>query len=455
MISKLYPALMTLLLASALPAAMPQGDYPYTQTLELLPGSNTTARFGSFVINEELFNALNPQDSNLRLVDSAGTETPFLLRTRKGQRSLSQERIIPFEKISFTKLPENQIEIVMQNSDPRHFTTPLHSILLATDIKNFEKHVSLYRSDDQQSWQLITDRQPIFDYSRYIDIRSNRISFPPTAARYFKIVIANITEQQASPFTHLTRETRAGQEFSAVESSSFTRTDFRINDIALHEKITEIIRDRALTQPCSVSDFAISTGERRSRITFTTPRTPVTEITLLTETPYYFRRFTLETSADTKSWQPVHSGIFSSVNADSAPREQKTIALPRPVRAAHYRLTIENNDSPPLDISGVELLAETREIIFYCTQTESYRVIYGAAEARTPVYDIGQVLAQTRSETTALYKAGPQLPNPGYGQAMSRRSLISRRTLMTIAVILMIAVLAWLIAKTARSIGTE
>ncbi len=455
MLSKLY-SLSLLLLTGTLSAAMQPGDYPYSQTLELQSGSNSTARFGSFIVNEELFQELNPQASNLRIVDRNGIETPFLLRTKTGERTVTEERMVPFEKIAFTKLPENQIEIVLRNQDPHNFKTPLQSIVLATGIDNFEKLVSVFCSDNQQDWRPLAERRAIFDYSRYIDIRNNRIAFAPTAARYFKIEISNITEQQESPFTRLTRETRAGQQFSEVESSSFTRTDFRIDNISLYEQLTRVIQDRALSQPYTSSEFSVTPqDDNTTRITFRTARTPVTEITLLTETPDYHRQFLIETSADTKTWQRVHSGIFSSVRNDSAAGKPRTIALPHPLRADHYRITITNNDSPPLAISGLELLGETREVIFYCDQTNRYTVIYGAAQARAPLYDIAQVLPRTKSETTALYKAAPQQPNPHYGESASRGTTLSRRTVMTIAVILMIAVLGWLIAKTARSIGAE
>jgi hypothetical protein len=97
------------LLTGTLQAAMQRGDYPYTQELELLSGSDPTARFGSFTVNEELFKELNQQAGNLRIIDRSGTETPFLLRTKRGERTVTRERAIPFEKISFQQLPGNQI----------------------------------------------------------------------------------------------------------------------------------------------------------------------------------------------------------------------------------------------------------------------------------------------------------------------------------------------------------
>ena len=446
-----YFATLALLLTGILHAAMQRENYPCAKDLKLQTGASTAIRFGSFTVDEELFNELNLQNNNLRIINKDGAETPFLLRTKRGERKVVRDQLVPSEKISFKKLPGNQIELIMKKIDSKERTLAPQSIVLLTGIKNFEKHVSIYCSNNQTEWRLIAERKPIFDYSKYININNSRISFTPEKARYFKIVISNITEKKESPFTRLTRETRGSSEFATVESSSFTRTDFKINEIQFYHKTTKLIKDKALKQPCSSSDFKVSCADKKSLISFSTVKAPLTEITLLTETPYYYRRFMIETTTNSESWRIIHTGIISSVNNDT--KEQKTIRLPQPTRAANYRITIYNNDSPPLKISGIELEGESREIVFYCDQRTSYTMIYGAKEAKTPVYDIGQVLTQTKSDATVLYKAGTQKVNPNYNKTVASTSTLSRRTIMTIAVILMVAVLGWLIFKTAKSIS--
>jgi hypothetical protein len=445
--------ILTSLLAGTMHASMQSADYPYEKALKLQAGSNPTVRFGSFTADEELFENLTPRNDNLRIIDSNDTETPFLMRVKKGERETVHERSVPFEKLSFKKLPDNRIGIVIKNTDKRNFKTPLQSIVLSTSIKNYEKNVSVYSSNDQQNWKLITGRKPIFDYSKYINIRNSRISFKATTARYFKIEISNITEKQESPFTRLTRETRAGKEFSAIESSTFTRTDFKINEIYVYEKTTRLIKDKVLKRTYTSSNFQNTTEDKQSLITFSTANTPITSINLKTETPYYYRRYTLETSSDAKSWKYAHSGVISSVNNNPDSKKQRAITIPHPIRAIHYRITIQNNDSPPLDISGVELEGETQEIVFYCDQDKDYRVIYGAEQIKAPIYDIAHVLTQTKSDATATYKAEEQSANPEYGNDKRRSFFLSRKTIMIIAVFLMIIVLGWLIAKTAKSIG--
>jgi len=446
------PFIMTTLFTCTMHAAMQAELYPYAQKLELQTNSTPSVQFGSFTINEDLFSKLNPASSNLRIIDHAGTETPFLLRTKKGERKLTEERKVPFKKISFKKLPDNQIEIIIQNEDHRRVKPPLQSLVFANGIRNFEKSVSVYSSDNQQEWKLIAERKPIFDYSKYIDIRNNRITFKPVRTKFFKIIISNITEKHESPFTRLTHETRAGKQFSAVESSSFTRKDFKINEIYVYEKIVRIVKGKTQKQAYSLSNFLCTTDQKKTFISFSTASTPITTIDLSTATPYYYRSYSIETSPDQETWRSIHSGIIASINTEPESRNQGTIKLPRPIRAAHYRITIRNNDSPPLDISGAELEGVTQEIIFYCDQQKNYSIIYGAEDAKTPVYDIAQVLTKTESDATAAYKTEAQSANPSYGNQVQKKSFLSRRAIMTIAVLLMIAVLGWLIFKTAKSI---
>lgn len=448
--------LTTLLSALFFTTAMAEVNrelHPFAKNLELCKNTKTGSHFGSFEVDEEIFRQLNKQESNLRMIDSTGVETPFLLRTKKGERKVVQQTAIPFEKLSFNKLPDNQIEIELKKNDAaRYKASKVSSVNIASGIKNFEKHVSIWCSDDRSSWQLIAENKPIFDYTRYIDIRNNRVLFPPTDAQYFRLQISNISEKQESPYTRLSRTVSSGKELSATESSSFTRSDFKINEVAFYEKSTRVIKSGILKQPYTSSDFNITEEKKNNLITFSTASPPVTKIELVSSTPYFFRRFIVEVSDDSKTWKVVHSGIISCVNEEPDARIERAITLPRPIRAADWRITIHNNDSPPLDISGIKLEGETREIVFYRDQAKTYRLLYGAEESKKPLYDIAQVISRTESEATAQYTVGQQNRNPDYSETKKRKSLLSRRTIMTIAIILMIAALGWLIAQTVKNI---
>ena len=441
------------LLSSVILAEIKPDIHPFVKELTLNKEIVNTSNFGSFEVDEEIFSSLNSKESNLRIIDSDDTEVPFLLRTKKGERAITRERPIPFKKLSFKKLPDNRIEIELcKESDNRYNNTKLSSVELSSNIKNFEKHVSIWSSENRSDWKQIAKDKAIFDYSKFINIRNSHVSFSSSPARYFKIRISNISEKQQSPFTRLSRTMQKGAELSSVESSSFTRTDFKINEITFYEKTTDIVKGKILKQPYTSSEFSMNELDENSLINFVTRKAPITKITLLTTTPFFYRHLTLQTSSDGKTWRTAHTGVISSVNTDNESKKDQSIHLQRPIRSANYRISIRNNDSPPLAITDIELEGETREVVFYCDTAKSYRAIYGAEEASTPIYDIAEVLTRTASENTAQYSAAPQAENPGFSVIRKHKSLLSHRTIMTIAVILMIAALGWLIAQTVKNI---
>lgn len=448
--------LLTAIAFTALSSAIAKVNkklYPYSKALQRVVTSESSSRFGAFDIDEELFNALNKTETNLRITGESGQEVPFLIRTKTGRRNVDQQKAIPFTNLTFNKLQDNRIEVELErNPDKRYRKSKVSNINISSSQRNFEKNVSIWSSDDRSEWKLLAENKPIFDYSRFIDIRNSRISFPQTNAKYLKLQISNISEKHDSPFTRLRRTKQFGKEVSSTESISFTRADFKIDKITLYEKTTRTVKDKTIRQSYTATGFTRAEIDENSVITFSTHNAPITEIRLPTATPYFLRSYRVETSDDQKKWRYVNSGIISRVSDNPDTKKDQLIHLPRATRAEFYRITITNNDSPPLEITGVELEGETREIVFYYDKTETYRLIYGSEKAVRAVYDIAQVLKRSNNATKAEFTAGPQLQNADYSSKGKRRVLLSRRTVMTFAVVLMIAALGWVIAQTVRKI---
>ena len=132
-------------------------------------------------------------------------------------------------------------------------------------------------------------------------------------------------------------------------------------------------------------------------------------------------------------------------------QDRTTVQLGRPCRFARYRLTIQNLDSPPLDIVGIDAKADVHEALFLGKPTAAYRVLYGGQNIEPPRYDIAEVLATARNVDANACTVGPQEPNPLFRPRRAGR-LLSGRTFLAVAVILMLCVLGWIIAQTARKV---
>jgi hypothetical protein len=451
--SALWLSITTLFLCAPARAEVRQERYPFAKALAPADAAASAARFGAFVLDEEIFGALNSRRSNLRIIDGTGAEVPFLIRTQTGERTVEELNRVPFKKLSFAELPDNRIEIELER-DPSDLyrTSQISSAEIASSLRNFEKFVSLWHSRDRTSWELLAEERPIFDYSRYIDIRNSLVAFPQSDARYIRLRIANITEQRQSPFTHYKRTLKAGEAVATTESFSLTHAEFKIDAVTFFERVTRSVPGRSVVTTYNAADFSLREEEKKSIVSFTTARVPLSEIRPDIGSAFFHRRYSLDTSADGKRWTTLQSGTISCAGPQSAGSGARVIRLARPHRAAHWRIVIHNEDSPALEIRGVETAGDVHEAVFYCNPAMQYRVLYGAGDATTPVYDIGRVLAQAQIREILPFTAGAQTDNPRFTEGPRRAFALSSRTVMVGAVILMVAVLAWLIAQTVRKI---
>lgn len=442
--------------ASTATATLKKELYPYVKSLEPAEAPAAASRFGAFDLDEDIFRVLDRSLSNLRILDGNGVEVPFLIRTKTGDRTVEERNRVPFKKLSFVELPENRIEIELERDSAEHYRAcRISSVEISSALRNFEKHISLWHSSDRTHWELLAEERPIFDYSRYIDIRNSVVVFPESDARYIRLRIANITEKQQSPFTRFQRTLKGGESVSTTESFSVTHADFKIDAVTFFERVTRSVPGKAVVTPYTAAEFSVREEDKKSVVSFKTAGAPLSELRPDIPSSFFHRRYALDTSADGRKWTPLQSGVISCAGGEPASGDGRSIPLTRPHRAAHWRIVIHNEDSPALEIRGVRAEGAVHEALFYCNPAMTYRVLYGGRQVTTPLYDISRVLPKAQEIAIAPFTPGAQRHNPVFSERPRSALFLSSRTVMVGAVLLLVAALAWLIARTAKSIGAE
>ncbi|MFC1497724.1 hypothetical protein ACFLS1_04505 [Verrucomicrobiota bacterium] len=446
--------LVLLLCGGTAPGSSDIEFFPLTKDLKTEKAGSR--KIASFILDEEIFAATKNNYSNLRIFDDNNVETPFLVRCQRQNKSVVHEHEVPVKTIAFELLPDNRIEVVLEKKKQNPKLLP-EIIIISSSQKNYEKMVTVYAGNDRASWKIIAKNKPIFDYSRYMDVKNNRIEIKPGKYSYYKIEISNITESQQSPFTKIVRETKEGDLSRKMETSSFRNKDFRIDKIKLLGKTKSITRVNKLTQPYTVSGFTVSDNpkEQETILTFDTFRVPARSLTILTDVPNFSRSLLVEgcnENKDKNEWIRITSANISRISAGEFQQDQTAVKFSNPYRRyKHYRITIRNLDSPPLDISGVKVHGETHEALFFCESARQYRVLYGAHELDQPEYDIAAVLSKAEAADTDTYFPGTQTANPLYASDRDFQ-LIEGRYLMVAAILLMVVTLVWLIAKSTKKL---
>lgn len=424
----------------------------YPSVKDITAQKGTSGEVGSFEIDEELFAGTDDTFSNLRVLDGDNNEVPFLVRCRRGREVVTNEVRVGLNTTALDVLPDNRIEILLEKKES--FSNALPSFLaFSTKLKNYEKHVTVSAGNDKQEWKVIAEKQPIFDYSKYIDIHNNRIEIEPVSARYYKVEISNITETQMSPFVRMSKEQSGGDVLKEVENTAFKREDFRIEQVDFFEKKQSVVNSSPVIRSYSAVGFKVDEDAEKKQtiISFETSRVPLTSLSLTTKVSNFSRALLVEAGNNGSTWTRIMNGRISKVTTTGYTHKQTSVEFGRVLRYRNYRITIYNDDNPTLEISEVRVKGELQEVVFFCNPSKSYHVLYGAKQVERPRYDIGTVLSQAQTALTAVYSLGPVKENTGYS-ASGRRMLVDGKKMMIVAVILMIATLGWLISKSMKKI---
>jgi hypothetical protein len=289
-----------------------------------------------------------------------------------------------------------------------------------------------------------------------MDVRNDRVEFTPSTFMFYRVRIANITEERASPFVQITRERRKGQPTGEIETGSFRREDFRIDHIVLLEKEQRIIEAdpvlRAYT-PTNVTCIG-NAKEKESVVTFELPAIPLVEVTLVTEDGNFSRHAILERlhTPAPREWKTLVAGTLARIHVGNIRREALTLRTGVSDRGRQYRLRIQNHDNPPLQVDGVTLRGEVHEAVFLPLKDRTYRIAFGGDTAKPPQYDISAVLAEAPAAGSTEYTPGTREDNPAFKPGQQGLGGPAGRRLLIAGVILAAATLLWVIARAARGL---
>lgn len=442
--------LMTVVCAGVL-HAVDSDMFRYSKSLEVSAEARRTV--GSLSLDEELLAGTADRYADMRILNEADAETPYLVRTMREKKHVTREFAMPMKPVAFQELPTNRIEIVLQRKEAGHRAVAL---VFLTEQKNYEKKVAVYGSQDGQTWHPVVTNQPIYDYTRFFDLRNNRVELPRNDFATIKVEISNISESHQSPLTRIARETRKGALAAEIEKTSFMRADFRIERIDVLRKRSSVIHDEIVSRRYGVRDLTVEEHIERQEtvIRFATCRAPIRKIRIKTPAVNFSRHVTVEVrdvTSGMERWRRISSSRISRVSLSSYSRDSAGIVLSSPQRIVEARVRIANMDSPALVIEGVELTGDVMEAVFLRADGHDYRVVYGADGLRSPRYDIAAILENAQTADTDVCRVGAQELNPEY-KAAAAPSWVNRKAVFTVAVILMVLALIGVIAKTAKGI---
>jgi len=409
---------------------------------------------------------------DVRVLDAAGASVPYLIRKSVSTRDeTSREFWPPRNKSSATPLENDGLEITL-NLDPKE---PFpHGVRLISPLKNFEHRVRVELSTDGHAWQPLTDDGLIFDYARYIDVRNDLVHWnaspnaddvtaePAAGAppRRIRITIDNVTDEQESQLLELTRRLRGADATQISERLTLDRRPFRIDRIEFwRDQVRHRVNGEILA-PCPLTDFQIATDAKtkQSHITVHSRRQPVALLTLVTPDRNFSRRASVAIHpSPTGPWHDIGSETVSRIDFRSLNRSELKISLPE-TRETEYRVSIENRDSPPLDVTAVTAEGPIYEVVFLGEPRSEYRLTYGGRDVPAPDFDLVTLKASLDAGyaplAARLGEQGVLSEEAVVGQSLLGRWLNDTR-LFTLVIGVLVVLLGIVLYQASRRVSSQ
>lgn len=312
---------------------------------------------------------------DLRLLNSAAQEIPYAIEipaAPAASRARPKHFRVELQRLS------TQVTIETDTN------AALDGIELATPATNFVKAARLETSDDGEQWELIGDGLQL---ARGRQLDQTLLPLNSLRAAFLRVTLDD-WRTPVVPFTGATLLVAPAAQPSSIAVSA---------ELAKRE---EFARETVLTLNLPARNL------------------PLAEIVFETPAPLFARSVTLTEryfSNGEASEQIVAAGlIFRSPARGSGTRERLTIPLNLTAGSRELLVHIQNEDNPPLALSGIKVQRRPVWLVFHAAAAGDYAVLTGNRHVVAPRYDVAMLREELPSARESSAELGSPQPNPEY-----------------------------------------
>ncbi len=406
-------------------------------------------------LDSDVYAATKDRFPDLRVFDSTGQAVPYVLHKATETTPQTIRSTWPARGVSLKPLDGGDLEIRVRLDEkdlqPSGFR-------VVTPLKNFEQRVRVFGADAEANKPLVPEAV-IFDYSQYMDVRQSEVRLPKSTDREFRIVIDGLTSDQESQLLNLTRTLRGNKEEERSERITIERRPFRIDRIEFWSEQTQrnIQKETSASYPVPKIEVHEDKDKHQTVIEVHTRREPLNELRLQTSSRNFSRNAVVqvpETKGVKTDWREIGQATVSQFQFRDLEQEHRAITFAE-VRHEKFRILIDNRDSAPLEITGVEANGSIYQAAFLAAPTASYRLTYGADVTDPPQYDTAALTAALgRGLDSFSAKLGPETPAATAGQPapLNVRGVLNNPMVLGTIVCVLVAILGWGLYHASRRI---
>jgi hypothetical protein len=345
-----------------------------------IPNIDSLPPLAGISLEPWLFEGTKPINSmsDLRILTDTKVEIPYQIVTRD-QQTKSEELPVKVLNLSITK--QNETYFVGYIDLPQVVYNELEII---TPAENFYRQVQVLGSMDGKEWNQLRRKAVIFNYHKEELIQHTTITFPDSVYKYLSVRIMNAPEKP-----------------------------LKILGLKVYYQQTE----PGITTPVNlwITKQEEKTLDRES-IVFLNQNSyfPARKIKLETPDTNFQRRIEIYAKpGNSEDWQKLTETVIFNFDTDKIKAANLELYLPE-VFTKELKLVIQNYDSPPIRISNVIGSSYRKDLIFKLDNKQKYYLFWGNPEAKTPQYDISELIVRHGVNDIPIYSLGMKKKNTGF-----------------------------------------
>jgi hypothetical protein len=411
-------------------------------------------------LDRDVYGAAKQGLHDLRVLADDGTVVPFLVSRETREEVEWREAAREASVLSVTPGDDNRLDVVLRPPAGYEDAVPLW-IELETPLQDFEKHVAVeVRTAGGREWRTVVADAVVFDYSRFMDVRSCRIPLPKLeGVEHYRLQFSDVSETTSSAFVEITTRGDGSGPDEETLRQVLERRDFRIDAVLLGYAVDRTVKETPVTeeQPLSLVSRRQTDEGRTTELVLDCGLVPITALRFELEGENFSRRVWAEVSRPDAEGvvrrQTIGSGRIRSI-AFRDIREQDLVLRVNETRPDTLRVSIENGDAEPLKVRSVTAICPVYRLVFLARGGRALTLAYGNPALEAPAYDdevLHRLLKSSSATVRTFSLEPPARPTKRPAAALWQRTLNSRIALVAVVVAAAL-VLAWAMWKTTRGL---
>lgn len=438
----------------ALPAHAEQPHaYRFSRSLQGIPADGST--LSAVTLDDAVYAEVAADFGDLRLLDTQGVETPYLLQKIAERKTEIRRLPSPLQTANLQKIGSDGIAVFVELKQD---AAQADGLTVVTAQRDFEYDLQVFGSADGKSWQPLVEHAAIYDYSRYMAVGNRDVALPANSYRRFKIVAARASQTRSAEVRALSRTWRGDRELQRHETAELQTEPLHVERIELWHNVTESVADAEQRFDYPLTGLRVTEDAERQTtlIDLDSGRQPLTGLTLNVATPSFSRRAQVQIPVQTgieSRWQTLSDGMLEALRFQDLQRNVSLLSFAEQ-RQAHYRIVVHNQDNPPLTVTGATGHGPGYRLLFLPQPGLGYALHYGADRAEPPRYDtapLRELLSRGYSLATATL--GPVSELTPTESSPDWQRLLNSKGFLIAAIALMVAALGWSLYRIGKRLG--